>query len=122
MIYIYSNGDYHTDKQFAEEVLHLGDPVSTMPEDEFNKVFRGQILIVNGVVTFPNHDEDDEHRNRLQAELYKIDSRLRELDYIGIKIATGRGTKEEYAAEIAEMQVLADRKNVIQAEMEEIRR
>ena len=72
---------------------------------------------MNGAVTFPNHYGDDEHRNRLQAELYKINSRLHERDHIGINIATGRGTKEEYAIEIAEIQRFADRKNEILIEM-----
>lgn len=117
MIYIYSNGDYHTDKQFAEDVLNLGSPIMVMSDEEFNKVYRGQIRVVNGNVTFPNHDKENEQREAFEHELDSINARLRELDYIGIKIATGRGTREEYTTEITEMQRLADRKNEILAEM-----
>lgn len=48
--------------------------------------------------------------------LIEIDAELRSLDYIGVKIATGRGTREEYATQIARMQELAEEKNRILAE------
>ena len=66
-------------------------------------------------------EENLEYGNPLQMELTSIEARLRELDYIGIKIATGRGTKEEYATEIAEMQRLAERKNEILREVAAIK-
>lgn len=50
-------------------------------------------------------------RNELMAWLF-------EHDYIGIKIATGRATVEEYAAEIAEMKIKANRLNEIDRELE----
>lgn len=42
---------------------------------------------------------------------------LREHDYIGTKIATGRATVEEYSGIIAEMQEKAERINEIDAEL-----
>lgn len=42
---------------------------------------------------------NDIKRNRI-AELK---AKLKNYDYIGVKIATGRATKEDYATEIAEM-------------------
>ncbi len=46
-----------------------------------------------------------------RQEISRCKARLRELDYIGVKIATGRATIEEYAEQIAEMRQLADRIN-----------
>lgn len=46
---------------------------------------------------------------------------LESLDYIGVKIATGRATREEYSAEIVRMTELADQINEIDARLGEIR-
>lgn len=55
-----------------------------------------------------------------QQELWETEQKLRELDYIGVKIATGRATIEEYADEIAEMSRLADKVNKLRAEIKEL--
>lgn len=52
-------------------------------------------------------------------EIAQCKARLRELDYIGVKIATGRATVGEYAEQIAEMQRLADRINELENEIDE---
>lgn len=44
---------------------------------------------------------------------------LRSLDYIGVKIATGRATREEYAQQIARMDELAQRINELEGEWNE---
>ena len=49
-----------------------------------------------------------------EHRLTELRQRLDELDYIGVKIATGRATQEEYAAEIAEMETLAAEINAIE--------
>ena len=56
-------------------------------------------------------------RDILNEKLWKVDSELRELDYIGIKIATGRATAEEYSEQIARMNELAEEKNRLKAEI-----
>lgn len=56
-------------------------------------------------------------KEQLIAERNTLMIRLSELDYIGVKIATGRATMEEYAAEIEEMKASADRINEIDAEL-----
>ncbi len=53
-------------------------------------------------------------------ELWETEQKLRALDYIGVKIATGRATIEEYADEIAEMSRLADKVNQLRAEIKEL--
>ena len=57
--------------------------------------------------------------DRLRERLYQIDEEFRKLDYIGIKIATGRATVAEYADEIAHMEELAEEKNEIMSELAE---
>lgn len=49
-------------------------------------------------------------RNRIN----KLKQKLREYDYIGVKIATGRATKEEYATQIAEMDAWATEINELE--------
>lgn len=44
-----------------------------------------------------------------EQEIAEHEAWLKEHDYIGIKIATGRATQEEYATEIAEMTRRANR-------------
>lgn len=56
---------------------------------------------------------EQENKKSLAQELSQCESRLKELDYIGVKIATGRATKEEYLTEIEEMSNLANRINEI---------
>lgn len=55
-----------------------------------------------------------------QQELWETEQSLRKLDYIGVKIATGRATIEEYADEIADMSRLADKVNKLRAEIKEL--
>ena len=45
---------------------------------------------------------------------------MRQHDYVGVKIATGRATIEEYADVIAEMKEKANRINEIRKEMQEL--
>ena len=56
---------------------------------------------------------EEENKQSLAQELAQCESRLKELDYIGVKIATGRATKEDYLDEIEEMNNLANRINQI---------
>jgi len=55
--------------------------------------------------------------NSLYVEKAQLEQWLRDHDYIGTKIATGRATVEEYANEIAEMTVKANRINEIDSEL-----
>lgn len=56
-----------------------------------------------------------------QQELWETEQKLRDLDYIGVKIATGRATIEEYADEIADMSRLADKVNELRAEITDLK-
>lgn len=50
------------------------------------------------------------------ARIAYLHRKLEELDYIGVKIATGRATREEYAEEIALMDEYAAELNVLEGE------
>lgn len=49
--------------------------------------------------------------DKTREQLWEAEAWLHNHDYIGIKIATGRATVEDYASEIAEMSVYADKVN-----------
>ena len=61
----------------------------------------------------PKPTEEELRRQALVEEKAQLKTWLKEHDYIGTKIATGRATVEEYATEIAEMTEKANRINDI---------
>ena len=87
------------------------------------------IVDVPGVGAVEEHDEteeilvyvaytEEELRSRsLEKERDEVEEWLRCHDYIGVKIATGRATIEEYADEIALMKEKANRLNEINREL-----
>ena len=60
-----------------------------------------------------------EHLSMMEKvkEINKYKEKLMALDYIGVKIATGRATREEYSEQIALMQQYADKINELQEEL-----
>ena len=68
----------------------------------------------------PKPTEDELRRQALQSEKAELEAWLRNHDYIGVKIATGRATVEEYATEIAEMTEKANRINEIDSILENL--
>ena len=57
--------------------------------------------------------ENPSEKELLEREKAELEAWLKAHDYIGVKIATGRATIEEYATEIAEMTEKAERINEI---------
>ena len=68
----------------------------------------------------PKPTEEELRRQALAEEKTQLESWLKDHDYIGTKIATGRATVEEYASEIAEMSEKANRINEIDRELSSI--
>ena len=62
--------------------------------------------------------EEPSEKELLEREKGDLEAWLKDHDYIGVKIATGRATIEEYATEIAEMTEKAERINEINALLE----
>ena len=58
--------------------------------------------------------------DKKRQELWEAEQWLRDHDYIGTKIATGRATIEDYAEEIAEMSVYAEKVDALKAEIAEL--
>lgn len=63
----------------------------------------------------PKPTEEELRKQALQSEKAELEAWLKGHDYIGVKIATGRATIEEYADEIALMMEKAERINEIDA-------
>lgn len=61
----------------------------------------------------PKPTEEELRKQALQTEKAELEAWLKAHDYIGVKIATGRATVEEYATEIEEMTEKANRINEI---------
>lgn len=57
----------------------------------------------------------------LESQISAVDAEFRTLDYIGIKIATGRATIDDYKPEIEKMTELADKKNELESELAELK-
>ena len=68
----------------------------------------------------PKPTEEELRRQALQTEKAELEAWLKAHDYIGVKIATGRATVEEYAMEIEEMTEKANRINEIEAILESL--
>lgn len=68
----------------------------------------------------PKPTEEELKRQALVKEKAQLETWLKEHDYIGTKIATGRATVEEYATEIEEMAKKAERINEIDRLLESL--
>ena len=68
----------------------------------------------------PKPTEEELKRQALVEEKAQLETWLKEHDYIGTKIATGRATVEEYATEIEEMTEKAERINEIDRLLESL--
>ena len=71
-------------------------------------------------VETPKPTEEELRRQALQTEKAELEAWLKAHDYIGVKIATGRATVEEYATEISEMTEKANRINEIDKLLENL--
>ena len=68
----------------------------------------------------PKPTEEELRRQALQTEKAEMEAWLKDHDYIGVKIATGRATVDDYTDEIALMTEKAERINEIDAIMESL--
>lgn len=89
-------------------LLNLKSPINNpdyieITEQEFNELTRPKELTAEQKALI--------EKNSRIAELHK---KLEELDYVGVKIATGRATREEYADKIALMSAYARELNLLE--------
>lgn len=59
-------------------------------------------------------------RIEISNEINLLKQKLRDYDYIGVKIATGRATIEEYSKQIEEMNIWADRINELEETLKKL--
>ena len=59
--------------------------------------------------------------SQIKIKIAQLDKKLKEYDYIGTKIATGRATVEEYATQIAQMDEWAKQINALEERLKEIK-
>lgn len=87
--------------------------VEPLPEkDGFDRVWNGAVWIYQEIVPEPEPEPYvPTEREKLEMELAQTEQALRDLDYIGVKIATGRATVDEYTDQIAKMSELANKVN-----------
>lgn len=57
----------------------------------------------------------------LESQIAEVDAEFKTLDYIGIKIATGRAMIDDYKPEIEKMTELADKKNELETELAKLK-
>lgn len=62
-----------------------------------------------------------EQITEITAQIAEVDTEFKALDYIGIKIATGRAKKADYTKEIEHMNELADKKNELESKLVELK-
>lgn len=70
-------------------------------------------------LNYEYEDNKQQQRNEIMAEINALDQLMRNQDYIGIKIAMGRATKEDYAEEIAQSEQWAQRKSELENTLKE---
>ena len=71
-------------------------------------------------IEHPKPTQEELRKQELQTEKALLETWLKDHDYIGTKIATGRATIEEYATKIEEMTEKAERINEIDRLLESL--
>ncbi len=82
MIYIYNTQtgvDSHTDKEFAENTLNLGDPIATLTEQEWSEC-EGMARLIDGTL-FLGKTEVEIAREALQEQAQEAQRQLDATDY-----------------------------------------
>lgn len=90
-----------------EDNNNIGDNISESIDIELTEEQKAEIEKQNKI-------------NEINSKIYSIDNEFKTLDYIGIKIATGRATIDEYKDEIEKMTKLADEKNKLENELNKL--
>lgn len=93
----------------GEDVEWVVDVPGVKPTEEHDEI--------EEILVYVAYTEKELRIRSLKKERDEIEEWLKNHDYIVVKIATGRATVEEYASEIDEMVVKADRINEIDAEL-----
>ena len=105
----------NTDKNgYITYLAKTGTELDTIEFDFDEKKNISCYKVSDGIVSYDSEKEERlNQKNSLLTEKEEIELWLKDHDYIGTKIATGRATLEEYASVIVEMTEKANRINEI---------
>lgn len=105
-----------------EYLLELGNKfiyVDELPKYDMYrqvlKVIDGKLVVIDLEITAER--ERTIRMMEISGEINTLKQKLRDYDYIGIKIATGRATIKEYSKQIEEMKIWANRINELEKEV-----
>lgn len=90
------------------------------PKEGFDVIWQNDSWVYQEVVNPENIPHGPTELELKYQELAEVQSWLNSHDYVGVKIATGRATIEEYADVVAEMSIKAEQKNTLLAEIKEL--
>lgn len=113
---------YTTIYSHDDNILELSNDGSIKPIEDNNNIGDNISESIDIELTDEQKAEIEKQNriNEINSRIYSIDNEFKSLDYIGIKIATGRATIDEYKDDIARMTELADEKNELEKELKEV--
>ena len=76
--------------------------------------------VIEGQLTVEPYDERLVRKLQIEARIAQLDTLLKSNDYIGVKIAMGRASIEEYAEEIQQSTEWASEKSQLEQELKEL--
>lgn len=118
------NGNLYFDVNFFKRFTD-----ADLKKYNFTKVEIPQVVDINKIYSTDFNDDLTfnivKYQSRLRKEeinikIKELKTKLEKLDYIGVKIATGRGTREEYAKEIELMTFYANEINNLEKELTQL--
>lgn len=118
------NGNMYFDVNFFKRFTD-----ADLKKYNFTKVEIPQMVDINKVYSTDFNDDLTfnivKYQSRLRKEeinikIKELKTKLEDLDYIGVKIATGRGTREEYSKEIELMTFYANEINNLKKELTQL--
>ena len=119
-----SDGSLYMDKNFFNRFTN-----KDLETYNYIKVEIPQSVDIKKVISSDFNDDLTfnivKYQSRLRKEeidykIQELKTKLAKLDYIGVKIATGRGTREEYAKEIELMTFYANEINNLEKELTQL--
>jgi hypothetical protein len=103
MVYLARKGDevvHHTSLDALKELDGIDEPEMEISDEEFEAA-ENLARIIKGKIFIGKTDEEKK-RDEAAQEIEALQAKIDETDYIGIKIAEGVATKNDYADMIAQ--------------------
>ena len=101
----------------GKDVQEVIDVEGVEGREAYDEVIKEAYTEHEPIRVYIPYTESELRKSSIDSELATLRSWLTEHDYVGVKIATGRATVDDYKDIIAEMTVKADRINALEAEL-----